>query len=279
MARRPHELGALDRVGRTRARELRPPRRMRDPRTSPPARPSPSSSGWSQRRCRTAPRCSCRRSSSPRTCFPGWRRSTRRPRADRATLGSLADAVTRRPRWSRSAPSSPRMETSPTSPRSARRRTRTMRSCSSTPRRHAAGSPRRGPTSTSSSCIRTSGCCRRAAPRSWPFGRSGSTPLVPAPRRLVGGRGSAADYYGPPLRLADSARRLDTSPAWFSWVGTAPTLELVERIGVERIHEHDVELANRFRAGMGLEPGESGDRLSRRERCREAWRKPGSAPP
>jgi selenocysteine lyase/cysteine desulfurase len=65
------------------------------------------------------------------------------------------------------------------------------------------------------------------------------------------------DYYGPPLRLARSARRLDTSPAWFSWVGTAPTLELVERIGVDRIHEHNVTLANRFRAGMGLEPSGS----------------------
>jgi selenocysteine lyase/cysteine desulfurase len=65
------------------------------------------------------------------------------------------------------------------------------------------------------------------------------------------------DYYGPPLRLAHSARRLDSSPAWFSWVGAAPTLELVERIGVEPIHEHDVTLANRFRAGMGLEPSDS----------------------
>jgi selenocysteine lyase/cysteine desulfurase len=65
------------------------------------------------------------------------------------------------------------------------------------------------------------------------------------------------DYYGPPLRLAESARRLDSSPAWFSWVGTAPALELLEQIGVERIHEHDVELANRFRAGLGLEPGDS----------------------
>jgi selenocysteine lyase/cysteine desulfurase len=40
-------------------------------------------------------------------------------------------------------------------------------------------------------------------------------------------------------------------------VGAAPTLELLERIGVERIHEHNVGLANRFRAGMGLEPGDS----------------------
>ena len=29
-------------------------------------------------------------------------------------------------------------------------------------------------------------------------------------------------YYGPPLRLAETARRFDISPAWFSWVGAAP---------------------------------------------------------
>jgi selenocysteine lyase/cysteine desulfurase len=64
-------------------------------------------------------------------------------------------------------------------------------------------------------------------------------------------------YYDAPLRLAANARRFDTSPAWFSWVGTAPVLELINRIGVEAIHEHDVALANRFRAGLGLPAGES----------------------
>lgn len=64
-------------------------------------------------------------------------------------------------------------------------------------------------------------------------------------------------YFGPPLRLARDARRLDTSPAWFMWVGTAPALEVVEQIGVETIHRHDLALANRFRAGLGLEPGDS----------------------
>jgi selenocysteine lyase/cysteine desulfurase len=66
-----------------------------------------------------------------------------------------------------------------------------------------------------------------------------------------------ASYYGLPPRLASSARRLDTSPAWFSWVGAAPALELLEEIGVEAIHDHDVALANRFRAGVGLEPSNS----------------------
>ena len=32
---------------------------------------------------------------------------------------------------------------------------------------------------------------------------------------------------------------------------------MLEEIGIERIHEHDVALANRFREGLGLEPGDS----------------------
>ena len=65
------------------------------------------------------------------------------------------------------------------------------------------------------------------------------------------------DQFGPPLRLPDSARRFDTSPAWFSWVGTEPALELLNEIGVEAVHEHDLRLANRFREGLGLAPGDS----------------------
>jgi selenocysteine lyase/cysteine desulfurase len=64
-------------------------------------------------------------------------------------------------------------------------------------------------------------------------------------------------YYGPPLRLATSTRRLDISPAWFSFVGAQPALELIESIGIGNIREHNVELANRFRAGLGVAPGNS----------------------
>jgi selenocysteine lyase/cysteine desulfurase len=66
-----------------------------------------------------------------------------------------------------------------------------------------------------------------------------------------------ASYYGTDMQLAANARRFDTSPAWFSWVGAVPALQLIERIGVERIHAHDVGLANRFRAGLGLAPSDS----------------------
>jgi selenocysteine lyase/cysteine desulfurase len=80
---------------------------------------------------------------------------------------------------------------------------------------------------------------------------------VPHSAGWYAGEDVHASYFGPPLRLASSARRLDLSPAWFSWVGTQPALELIEEIGVDAIHTHDLALANRFRAGIGLEPGDS----------------------
>ncbi|HEY6749236.1 MAG TPA: aminotransferase class V-fold PLP-dependent enzyme [Mycobacteriales bacterium] len=64
-------------------------------------------------------------------------------------------------------------------------------------------------------------------------------------------------YYGLPLRLATDARRFDVSPGWFDWVGTATSLAVVESIGVQAVHAHDVALANRFRAGLGMAPGHS----------------------
>ncbi|WP_312875106.1 aminotransferase class V-fold PLP-dependent enzyme [Allocatelliglobosispora scoriae] len=64
-------------------------------------------------------------------------------------------------------------------------------------------------------------------------------------------------YYGLPLRLAKDARAFDLSPAWGAWAGTEPALAVIEQIGVERIHAHNLALANRFLAGLGREPGSS----------------------
>jgi selenocysteine lyase/cysteine desulfurase len=81
--------------------------------------------------------------------------------------------------------------------------------------------------------------------------------MVPHSAGWYAGQDPHVSYFGPPLRLASDARRFDTSPAWFSWVGTQPALELVNRIGVDAVYAHDVALANRFRAGLGLEPSNS----------------------
>ncbi|MFC6880954.1 MULTISPECIES: aminotransferase class V-fold PLP-dependent enzyme [Actinomadura] len=63
--------------------------------------------------------------------------------------------------------------------------------------------------------------------------------------------------YGAPLRLASDARRLDLSPAWQAWAGHAPALDLLERVGVPAVHAHNVALARRFQAGLGLPTGDS----------------------
>jgi selenocysteine lyase/cysteine desulfurase len=64
-------------------------------------------------------------------------------------------------------------------------------------------------------------------------------------------------YYGLPMHLAKDARAFDISPAWALWAGTAPALAVIEEIGVNRIHDHDVALANRFLAGLGRGPTDS----------------------
>jgi selenocysteine lyase/cysteine desulfurase len=63
--------------------------------------------------------------------------------------------------------------------------------------------------------------------------------------------------YGPPLRLASDARRFDLSPGWLAWVGTAVALRVLVDVGVEKIHQHNVGLANNFRNRVGLDPSNS----------------------
>jgi selenocysteine lyase/cysteine desulfurase len=58
-------------------------------------------------------------------------------------------------------------------------------------------------------------------------------------------------YYGFP-ELTEDARRLDVSLSWLVAAGARPSLELVAGLGVERIASHDLELARRFAAELGL---------------------------
>lgn len=81
--------------------------------------------------------------------------------------------------------------------------------------------------------------------------------LVPHTAGWYAGAQPWESIYGSPLRLADDARRFDVSPAWHSWVGQAPALALLHEVGVATLHAHALGLANRFRAGVGLPPGDS----------------------
>jgi selenocysteine lyase/cysteine desulfurase len=81
--------------------------------------------------------------------------------------------------------------------------------------------------------------------------------MIPLHAGWYAGENPNETHYGMPLRLAKDARRFDLSPGWFDWVGTASSVEVVESIGLAAVHAHDVALANRFRAGLGLPPGHS----------------------
>ena len=106
-----------------------------------------------------------------------------------------------------------------------------------------------------------------AATYKWLLSPRGTACMAVRPDRLETIRALAPGWYsadepwgaiyGPPLREAPDARRLDMSPAWLPWVGTVAALEYIERVGVEAIHEHDLRLANRVREGIGEPPSES----------------------
>ncbi|NUS44396.1 MAG: aminotransferase class V-fold PLP-dependent enzyme [Mycobacteriaceae bacterium] len=64
---------------------------------------------------------------------------------------------------------------------------------------------------------------------------------------------AAADKWSEmyaPARLADTARRFDTTPDWLGVVETAAGLSLIEELGPPAIGAHDLALAARFRAGL-----------------------------
>jgi selenocysteine lyase/cysteine desulfurase len=76
--------------------------------------------------------------------------------------------------------------------------------------------------------------------------------VVPALAGWYAGEDPWTSIYGGALRLAASARRFDVSPAWLSWDGSVPALELIATTGVDRIHAHDVALADQARERLGL---------------------------
>nr|WP_234436143.1 aminotransferase class V-fold PLP-dependent enzyme [Streptomyces sp. NRRL S-813] len=57
--------------------------------------------------------------------------------------------------------------------------------------------------------------------------------------------------YGPVTELAHAVRRFDVSPALFTYAGLRTSLELIEELGADAVHAHDVGLAERFRKGLG----------------------------
>ena len=84
------------------------------------------------------------------------------------------------------------------------------------------------------------------------------TAVVPHAAGWYAGEDPLADVLRPAASPGDRARSA-RHVAGMVHVGRRqpPALAVIERIGVDAIHEHDVALANHFRAGLGLDPSDS----------------------
>jgi selenocysteine lyase/cysteine desulfurase len=63
--------------------------------------------------------------------------------------------------------------------------------------------------------------------------------------------------YGLPLRLANSARRLDHSPVWFAQRGAAVSLPWLASLDLAAVRNHCIGLANAMLAGLNLPTSDS----------------------
>jgi selenocysteine lyase/cysteine desulfurase len=67
------------------------------------------------------------------------------------------------------------------------------------------------------------------------------------------GPASTADRFAwRPTPAASTSRQ-----PWHAWVAAGPAVSLLTQVATQRLHRHALGLANRFRAGVGLEPGNS----------------------
>lgn len=53
-------------------------------------------------------------------------------------------------------------------------------------------------------------------------------------------------YFGGELELPADASRIDTSPAWFAWIGSLAAIELLARLDRAAVHAHTTALAARW---------------------------------
>ena len=96
---------------------------------------------------------------------------------------------------------------------------------------------------------------RRGATTSCP------TPPAGTPAPTCTPATSARRCGWPPTRAGSTPRRRG-----FRGLARSPALELLNRIGIAAVYEHDVALANRFRAGLGMRAVQQRDRVGRRAR-------------
>jgi selenocysteine lyase/cysteine desulfurase len=97
---------------------------------------------------------------------------------------------------------------------------------------------------------------------------------VPIAANWYAGEDPWDTVYGLPLRLATSARALDTSPVWLAHVGAAVALPWLASQDLAAVRDHDIGMANAVLAGLDLPPTNSAiiaiDRPDAKERLVKA---------
>lgn len=81
--------------------------------------------------------------------------------------------------------------------------------------------------------------------------------MTPHAANWYAGEDPWSTIYGLPLRLAADARRFDTSPAWFSALGSGLTMPWLAALDGAEVEAHCVGLANLACDGLGLPHGDS----------------------
>ncbi|GAA1509765.1 aminotransferase class V-fold PLP-dependent enzyme [Streptomyces albidochromogenes] len=74
--------------------------------------------------------------------------------------------------------------------------------------------------------------------------------LTPIHAGWLAGEDIWGSTYGPVGQLARSARRFDEPPPFVAYAGAEHSLALLEEIGIERVREHGLALAARYREGL-----------------------------
>ncbi|MFD9740207.1 aminotransferase class V-fold PLP-dependent enzyme [Umezawaea sp. NPDC059074] len=97
---------------------------------------------------------------------------------------------------------------------------------------------------------------------------------IPVNANWYAGEDPWATVYGLPLRLASSARALDTSPVWLAQVGAAVALPWLASQDLAAVRAHDIGMANEILTGLDLPPTNSAiiaiDRPNAKERLVKA---------
>lgn len=78
--------------------------------------------------------------------------------------------------------------------------------------------------------------------------------LTPVAAGWYAGPDPTSTVYGLPLRLADDARRFDTSPTWLSHLGAAEVLPWLAGLDRAAVHAHCTGLADALRAELDTPP-------------------------